>query len=166
VSAMESRDRRSRGRGRPDACLNAFRRCDFRFQGLNFLPTFNINGPADRSFTPRIVSTRRDEILGVLNTNGITPEFIFNNFQVRPITLFGDQRFTPTAFKPFSIPGTSGSGVGHETFQSNQLEVARGMCVRVFFTSYQVLFRNGNVRSNMNNVPRSRNSCVVFRTRT
>lgn len=156
---------RSGRRGRRDGCFRAFRRCDFRFQGISGLPTFSISGPADRAFTPRVISTRRNQILGVLNTNDVISEFVFPDGGFSPITNFGSQRFTPTAFKPFSIPRTTGSGVGHETFQGNQLQVARGRCVRVFFTSYQLLFRNGNVSGNINDVPRSMNSCVVFRTR-
>lgn len=146
------------------SCYQAFQQCEFEFEYTSGIPTFRIGGPENEAFTPRVVSRNDNEILGVLNSNGITPEFIIHR-QAFPITLFGSQKFTPTAFKPFSIPYTSGSGVGRETFHGDQLSVARGQCVRLFFTSYQTLKPNGDVKDNVNNVPRRANKCVVFRTR-
>lgn len=148
-------------------CHSAFRECDFRFSGfVNVVPTFSIGGRANTPFTPRIISTVRGEHLGVLNTNNIIPEFVFDG-ATHPITSFGSQRFTPTHFKPFSIPTAHRfSGVGHQTFQGNQLSVATGKCIRLYFTHYQLLNpTTGVVVGNRNNVPRSENKCVVFRTR-
>lgn len=152
-------------RGYKSGCQRAFETCDFKFKGIRGLPIFNIDVKADQAFTPRIISTAPGETLGVLNQNGIVSEFIFDNGSFAPITFFGKQPFTPTHFKPFSIPYTTGSGVGHEVFQSNQLEVAKGRCVRIFFTQYQKLIPGTNtVMDNVNNVPRKLNKCVVFRT--
>ena len=149
-----------------DYCEQAYKNCDFRFSGYAYgVPEFYIdNYVVDRAFTPKIVSKVPGEILGVLNSNNITPEFIFN-YGAKPITHFGNPNFTPTHFKPFSIKYTKGSGIGHQTFHGNQLHVARGKCVRVYFTSYQLLkYHYGPVKENKNNVPKYKNKCVVFKT--
>lgn len=152
--------------GYSDSCEEAFHTCDFRFEGKNGLPTFPIDGKADKAFTPRIVSTVYHETLGVLNTNNIVPEFILGGYNAE-ITKFGSQKFTPTAFKPFSIPYTPWSGIGHETFHGDQLKVAKGKCIRVYFTHYQLLSQDKYgkyvVKENRNDVPKYENKCVVFR---
>lgn len=150
-----------------DACENAFRHCDFRFEGQSDLQTFSISGPDNMAFTPRIISTVHREVLGVLNTNNIVPEFILSDGDFVKITERGHPNFKPTAFKPFSVPHTLGSGIGHQTFHGDQRAVATGQCVRVFFSSYQVLKRQNDryiVIKNVNNVSRDENKCVVFRT--
>lgn len=154
-------------------CRRAYRQCEFRFKGYSSLPIFKIDGTADVAFTSRIISKHHGEWLGyvnmtdklgVLNTNNIEPEFILRRRTI-PISSRGHPAFTPTHFKPFPIPHTRGSGVGHQTFHGNQLRVARGKCIRVFFTHYQVLNSDGTVKKNFNDVPRHKNKCVVFRTR-
>lgn len=109
------------------------------------------------------------KILGVVNTNYVIPEFIKSSWlEGIPITKFGNPRFSSTAFKPFSIPGTPWSGVGHEVFHGNQRYVAQGRCVRVYFTSFQLLAKDSYGRlvvvSNRNDVPKREMKCVVFRT--
>ena len=133
--------------------------------GFRSIPTFRIGGPPDIAFTSRIVSKDPREIIGILNTNDVVPEFILRNGAAVRITHFGSQRFTPTHFKPFAIPRTIGSGVGHQTFHGDQLRIARGQCVRVFFTTFQVLkgVRPPTV-ANVN-VGREAFKCVVFRTK-
>jgi len=147
-------------RSRRNACREAFNGCNFRFQGSSGLRTFSVMGDPDMAFTSRIVSKNSAEILGVLNSNNIAPQFILPSGAANSITLFGNPPFTPTHFKPFSIPYTSGSGIGHQTFHGNQQAVAKGKCIRVFFTSYQTLFPNGDVKGNINNA----RECAVFRT--
>lgn len=146
-----------------DACENAFDECQFAFAGESGLSTFDVSGEPDIPFTPKIVPKNVMMALGVLNTNNIIPEFIDNAGSAMPVTEFGTQRFTPTVFKPFWKPQERGSGIGHETFQGNQEEIAMGRCVRVFFTSFQEIQQFRVV--NRNNVPRSENKCVVFRTK-
>lgn len=153
--------------GRRDACQRAFEECDFRYEGITRLvPRFSLRGPPDVPFSPRIISIVPGENLGVLNTNGITVEVIFPNGRAFPITRFGNPRFTPTHIKPLSIPRTTGSGLGHQTFTGDQLRVASGSCGRIFFTQYQLLDRNSNnVVDNVNNIDaRREKKCVVFRT--
>ncbi|PXF43410.1 hypothetical protein BWQ96_05328 [Gracilariopsis chorda] len=146
-------------------CEKAYDKCLFKFSGVNGFNNaiFSIAGEPDKSFTPRVVPKATTYSLGTLNTNNVVPEFIEGN-QGRPITEFGSQRFTPTHFKPYWISEERGSGVGHQTFQGNQLEVANDKCVRVYFTSFQEVPPNGQV-VNRNNVPTSENKCVVFRTK-
>lgn len=150
-------------------CEAAYKRCGFRFEGKYSVPTFDISGPNNVAFTPRIVTRKGGQILGVVNMNTITPEFISRTPPV-PITWVGRPRFTSTAFKPFSIPRTPWSGIGHQNFHGNQLKVASRKCIRVFFSSYQLLSRKPGgglvVVENKNNVPRRARKCVVFRTRS
>ena len=148
----------------PDNCQRAFDDCHFTFiDAGRDVPGFRLR-PQDQAITSRVVSKNRDEFLGVLNTNGIIPEFVQPDGRGIEIINFGMPHFTPTHFKPFFIP-RSGSGVGHQTFIGNQLSVARGKCVRIFFTEYQLLRSfDGDVIRNRNGVPRSENSCVVFLT--
>lgn len=150
------------------ACFRAFRRCQFRFVGPHILRSFSINGPADVAFTPRIISKRSHELLGVLNSNNIVPEFIKPNGYAVPITrVAAKQSFTPTHFKPYTIKYTPFSGIGHQTFHQNQKQIAKYQCVRVWFTHYQVLKTAYPlvVKENRNNVPRYENKCVVFFTK-
>lgn len=145
-------------------CYEAFAKCNFRFKGFSSIPTFNIHVYDNTAFTTQVVSKRQHEILGVLNTNHIVPEFIIGN-KALPITQFGSQKFTPTAFKPFPIPYTYGSGVGRETLHGDQLYIAKGKCVRIFFSNFQILSPyNYNVIDNVYNLSRSANNCVVFKT--
>lgn len=142
-------------------CLDAFRACDFTFVNTTTLQRFDISRRPDKPFTMRIVSKDPTEILGVLNTNDIVVEFI-SRLRVIPITLLGKPKFSPTQFKPF--PRGWGSGIGHETFQGNQLGVAMGRCIRVHFSSYQLLNRrNGTVIENVNGLGKEAGKCVVFR---
>lgn len=150
----------------PNACVQAFNDCDFKFAGKNTLSTFFIGGKQDKAFTPLIVSKNPHENIGVLNMNNITPEFINNNGIATPISYVGNPKFTPTHFKPYAIKYTRGSGVGHQTFHGNQLSVAKGRCVRVFFSTYQLLekYYPFNVIDNVN-VNKYDNKCVVFMTK-
>ncbi|CAN8072803.1 unnamed protein product [Agarophyton chilense] len=151
---------------RPDACERAFYNCAFRFQGSNNLQTFSLGVP-DTPFTPQIVSSNRRERIGILNSNGVEPQFINSHGVATAITFFGN-RFTPTQFKPFAIQQRIGSGIGHETFQGDA-SLAKNKCVRVYFTSYQRLqsIYPPVVVTNVNLSPHDAirmRACVVFRT--
>eukprot|EP00178_Gracilaria_changii_P019092 TRINITY_DN55555_c0_g1_i1.p1 TRINITY_DN55555_c0_g1~~TRINITY_DN55555_c0_g1_i1.p1 ORF type:complete len:402 (+),score=57.92 TRINITY_DN55555_c0_g1_i1:679-1884(+) len=138
-------------------CQKAFDNCAFTFAGKNGLATFDATGRPDKSFTSMVVSKDPNMRLGVLNMNDVVPEFIDDNGAKR-ITMFGSQRFTETHFKPYSIEGTRGSGIGHQTYHGNQKQLARNKCIRVFFSHVQLL----DPTTNLNEVPD--NYCVVFRT--
>ena len=150
------------------ACFKAFRECQFRFAGPFVLRSFSIHGRADVAFTPRIISKRPHELLGVLNSNNIVPEFIKPNGVAVPITkVTAKQSFTPTHFKPYTIKRTPFSGIGHQTFHQDQKQIAKHQCVRVWFTHYQILKTAYPlvVKENRNNVPRYEKKCVVFFTK-
>lgn len=149
-------------------CGKAFRECMFRFEGSKNLQTFLIGLADNVPFTPQIVSRNPKMRIGILNSNSIQPEVLSGKFsRFFPITVFGNG-FTPTQYKPFMIPSRMGSGIGHETFQGN-IKVARQRCVRVFFTSYQLLTSsNPPMVTNVNLTPsqaRSQKRCVVFMTK-
>ncbi|CAN8068534.1 unnamed protein product [Agarophyton chilense] len=150
-----------------DACEMAFQACDFTFADTQTVPTLLLPSVPDQPFTSRIVSRNQNINIGVVNTNGIVPEFIEPDGSVVPITdeTEASQPFSPTQFKPFSTPDDNGSAIGHETFQGNQAFVIPDRCVRVFITSFQILstqepfFVVGNVDATIDD-----NACVVFRT--
>ncbi|KAI0560741.1 von Willebrand factor A-like protein [Gracilaria domingensis] len=145
----------------PISCQEAFNRCAFTFAGKNGLATFDATSRPDVSFTPMIISKNPNVHIGVLNMNDLTPVFIEED-GVTEITRFGSQRFTRTHFKPFSIEGTRGSGIGHQTYHGNQMQLARNRCIRVSFSQVQLLDNTEIVAGNLNDAPE--NHCVVFRT--
>lgn len=146
-----------------DSCGRAARRCDFKFAGSgSSVPTFSATGKPDVAFTNLIVARSSTMRLGVLNSNGVVPEFILANGVVRKITAFATPRYTPTHFKPFTIKKRRGSGIGHQTYTGSQKKNARRRCIRVFFTHFQK-FVGGNLE-NVNVAAGDRSKCVVFRT--
>lgn len=147
-----------------DECEQAYRECEFRFDSYDNIPTFSLAGKADVPFTTAIVSKNAYEILGVLNTNHIAPEVVLSH-DYKPITaLYASPSLTPTHIKPLSIPYGKGSGLGHQVLTTSQKNALSNQCIRVFFTSYQVLNYHGHVVENANYVPRNKNKCVVFRS--
>eukprot|EP00172_Hildenbrandia_rubra_P002385 Plantae.Rhodophyta-Hildenbrandia_rubra.ctg3206.p1 GENE.Plantae.Rhodophyta-Hildenbrandia_rubra.ctg3206~~Plantae.Rhodophyta-Hildenbrandia_rubra.ctg3206.p1 ORF type:complete len:218 (+),score=22.48 Plantae.Rhodophyta-Hildenbrandia_rubra.ctg3206:901-1554(+) len=153
-----------------DTCEDAEQACLLTFRGTVGLQTFGIQGPPNKAFTPNIVSKDPTVFIGVVNSN-IEGEFIEEDGDV---VLFskaipagtGITPFSPNVFKPF-FPSTNGmfSGIGVETLQTGQSPFARGKCVRVFITEWQILSRDNRVIGNVNGKTNKReNICVVFRT--
>lgn len=148
-----------------DPCQEAARVCDFRFDSYGNVPTFSLSGEADVPFTSRIISKKGGEYLGVLHTNNITPEVISPEGFKDITQLNTVPSFTATHFKPLSINYTKGSALGHQVLSSSQKMALEGNCVRVYFSSYQVLNYYGHAVGNKNHVSVSKNKCVVFRTK-
>ncbi len=146
------------------SCQQAFDKCQFTFQNTSVLSTFNASGIPDRPFTPLILAKNSTYRVGAVNMNNLVPQFI-DDTGAKNITLFAQQPFSPTQFKPY-YDNQLGSYIGHETYQGNQSAEAKGRCIRVYFSSYQILNAQGNVVDNANNVPKSSNKCVVFKTAT
>ena len=145
----------------PDTdCESASAACLLEFAGAGSgIPEFDVQPKKpDSLFTPIIVSKDPTQLLGVINTNDIVPEFIIGD-DAKNITEFGKQNFTDTHFKPFWNNETFGSGIGHQTFQSDQAEISKGKCVRIYFSHFQAL-RNVNgtkvVVENRKEVPEKR----------
>lgn len=150
------------------SCAGAYDACDFKFAGEDAVPTFSVTGKPDKPFTPVIVSRKKGEILGVLNSNNLVPEFILADGTVQEITDAGaTPAFQPTHFKPLPIADESGSGIGHQTYHGGQKKVAKGKCVRVYFSSYQVLAGSPSpsVVDNIHVDSKSANKCVVFQSK-
>lgn len=143
------------------ACRKAYRGCDFRFSSSKYLPTFSLKGKPDTPFTSTIVSKSKATMIGILNTN-ITVQFVFMKGAF-DITSYANPNFTPYHFKPFPVKKTKMSGIGHQTFTGNQMKTAKGKCVRIYFSAYQVLNSKGNVVDNVNDVMMDMNKCVVFK---
>lgn len=148
-----------------DPCILAEQNCRFGFFGAPGLNTFNIFGPPDVAFTPRIISKTTGEFIGILNSKKeLPPEFIDSNGLATSVAI-AIPGFTPTQFKPYAIaPMFKFSGVGHETYQVNT-DGARDQCLRVFFSNWQILDGPfGNVDDNIDVDANKGDNCVVFRT--
>ncbi|PXF39987.1 hypothetical protein BWQ96_10302 [Gracilariopsis chorda] len=151
--------------GMPDWCQLAYDDCKLKFEGHDNVPSFSLDGPADESFTPQIVSRNPGERIGVVTSNGIPPQFILSGYNVRPFNFYYRVP-SLTLFKPYTLPHRIGSGIGHEHFDGN---FARGSCIRVYITNYQLLVAENppSVRNiNLNRREAlDQGKCVVFRTR-
>lgn len=154
-----------------DSCRKAYQQCDFRLTATNRLPTYRLRRGTRRPFTGRIRAKSRGIIIGITNSNGVSAELITPGGAFR-LPKFGSPRFTSSHFKPMRLgKGNSrsrskrGSGIGHERLVGVQLLQAQGKCVRVFFTSFQILDHRGRVLRIVQNVRRSARKCVVFRTK-
>lgn len=117
-------------------CEMAFDDCDYKFMGSMTLQEFPLTGSPDVAFTTSIMPKDGVVPMSVLSSDAVIPEFIGEDGSETPITLAGaTPAFTPTHFKAFAIAGTSGTGIGHQTFDGDQESVAKGKCVRVSFSA-------------------------------
>lgn len=149
-----------------DACQDAYDICEFKFQrDGGSVPTYDTRGPADEAFTPIITAKDRNVRIGIVNSNGIEPEFVREDGSRWPISEKGRPNFKTTHFKPFFLKFRQFSGIGHQTFIGNQKYIARRKCVVVYFSMFTVLTgsRPPYVKKNVNAV-KSDNKCVAFRT--
>lgn len=148
-----------------DTCDDSYNHCDFKFSGPDELRTFELTDMSDKPFTNRIVSKNKQvEMIGILNTNASVPPEIIVDGHVFTLPDLGNPTLTPTHLKPYPVHSKKGSGIGHEVFHGNQLWAVKGHCVRVFFSSYQVVNSDGYVIENKNDVPKEMHKCVVFMT--
>ncbi len=146
-----------------DSCQAAFDACAFTFEGVTAVPTYIVSGQPDVPFTPRIIRKGGSPAVGVVNSQAGVFEPVFADTGT-PISAEGNQNFTPTAFKTV-VRNDTGSSIGHETFQGNQLIVADGRCVIVYFQSWQLLNATGGVViGNINLAARDDSACVAFST--
>ncbi len=148
-------------------CAGAYASCDFTFEGVNSVPTYDVSGDADKAFTPRIVHKKNmsGRAIGVVNSQAGEFEPIFADTN-KPISSEGNPKFAPTAFKTYSLKDW-GSGIGHQTLHGDQLSVADDRCVVVFFQSWQVLDApDGVVVRNVNLKKKKASECVAFKTST
>mmetsp|Transcript_17355 Transcript_17355/g.25728 ORF Transcript_17355/g.25728 Transcript_17355/m.25728 type:complete len:231 (-) Transcript_17355:103-795(-) len=141
-----------------DDCCEAYNACNFYFYGYwDYAPTYQIcadspdNGPG---FTDQILA-RDGADIGVMNSQGPC-EYLNEYGEFIELTQL-DYYLSSTQFKPFSDSGVP--RIGHETFQGDSRMAVQGQCIRVPFSSWQVL-DNGNVVDNVNSS--SENDCVVF----
>lgn len=149
-------------------CRQWFDECELTFAGSNQIPMYNLSiFNTDTTFTSRIQPKNLSSpLLGIANTK--EPAEYLQNGKPMPVTSLGDPPAAPTIFKTFPIPFPKvipASGVGHETFQGNQLSALSGKCFRLYITSYQILDSQSlQVVDNVNDAPKSMNKCVVFKT--
>jgi len=149
----------------PSSCEAAFNKCMFTIDNSTSVSLYEVPSTPDSAFTGRIEFKNRRKRVGILNSGKFAAEFILPRGIAQPITAFGSQPFTPTAFKAFAIANSTGSGIGHEVLQGNQRFAARNRCVRVFFNAYHLLNPNGYVTENVNLDKKDMKACVVFLTK-
>lgn len=147
-------------------CQKAYRRCKFSFEGSRRqVPTYTIGGPADQPFTDGIISSNRSETIGLVQSSNRVTEFVTGP-RVRdatPITDFGTQQpLQASTFRTYQFNNGQNSAIGHQYFQSGQLDDARNRCVRHFISFYQIISDGdvGNTVTNVNN----QEECIVFLT--
>lgn len=127
------------------------------------VPTLKLGMPDTPLDMMHLASKMYGNKIGVVNSNSKYPaEFVFKKMSY-PVTNFGSPMFVPTVFKPYPMPMSMHSGVGHQTFQGNQMKYARFRCVRLFVTHFQVLNMKGNVMKNVVKMPPTEKDCVVFK---
>ncbi len=148
-------------------CVEAYDSCDFTFEGVNSVPTYDVSVDADGAFTPRITHKKNlnGRAIGVVNSQAGEFESIFADTK-QPISSEGNPNFSPTVFKTYSLKDW-GSGIGHQTLHGDQMSVADDRCVVVFFQNWQVLDAPdvivvGNVNLKIKKDP----ACVTFKTST
>lgn len=142
-----------------NVCAEAASKCNFRFAGSR-IAKISLDDRVDTPLTPPIISRLGYPYLGILNSN-IEPEVVFDGllFPISSAPL--NPKISKSIFKPFSYQYTS--AMGFENMNDDQKRFLRGFCIRVYFSSYQVLDEQGNVRKNFNNVPKYKKKCVVFK---
>jgi len=145
-----------------DSCALLASVSDFYFAGhFADIPVYSVDTPDNGPGFSDVILRRDGTPIGAINANTPT-QFILANgttININNFNTFPSQNFSPFQFKPFNenLPR-----IGHETFQGNK-DLARNKCVKVNFTSWQVLSApGGNVVGNVNSgCP----TCfVVFRT--
>lgn len=154
-------------------CQEAYRKCDFRFQTRDNIPSFSLRARADRTFTPRIVvkpwlppvGVEELTVLGILNSNAITVQMVRAGGFTPIARIPADPPMSATHLKPLRIRRSNFSGVAHQRLTRSQRMALRGKCFRIYFKEYEMLSDDMTVRKNFNNVPRRLGKCVVFRIR-
>jgi len=141
-----------------DNCCEAAKQCNFYFYGYeDYVPVYQIcadspdNGPG---FTDQILA-RDGTCIGVMNSQG--PCEYLNEYGYYAELTELDYYLSSTQFKPFTDSGVP--RIGHETFQGDSRMAVQGQCIKVPFSSWQVL-DGQNVVANINST--SENDCVVF----
>lgn len=147
---------------RGDYCEKMYKKCAFRFGFRKTLPTFKLMKRPNKAFTPRIRSKKFGRLVGTLQSNGMSPQFLFTKAGF-PVSYFGKPRFSKDHFKPIALR-SGGSAIAHEAFRGNNLEFARYRCIKVSFSSYTLLRTDGTVKKVVNNMDEKDNICVVFKT--
>lgn len=146
-----------------DFCDDAYDKCDFRFAGSTKVEYYKITS-SDMTFTPRIRSKTFGMVLGHMNANYKSTEIVFQK-RTFPISNFQNPPFAPTQFKPYRFKKSSGSAIGAQYMTKSQKMYVNFRCIRVFFSSYQVLRKDQKtVKKNLHYVKNGDNTkCVVFR---
>lgn len=113
--------------------------CRFRLNNGTLVLPGSIVGHVDEPGEARVFSGNRYVRISKWRPRGLT------------------QRFTPSFIKVFSMAGTTASGVGIETPQTNQGNFLDGLCFWLPIRAYQLLDAKGNV---IDNVKGTRTDCV------
>ena len=122
---------------------------------------FDLIGSADNSPFSSVITAKSSDLIGQINSDGA---YIVTEEGQVPAKTYLDA-FSDNQFKTFgSWTGEQTvTEIGHETFQQDSRSSASSLCVKVEFSSWQVLNSDGNV---VDNIQKSDGAtdCVVFRT--
>lgn len=148
---------------RINACRIASDECKFRFDHPDKVPKFHLPNHWDQAFTPVIVSKKRGEFIGLVNTNGIYPQVVSRGGNHRLSTLRSLPSIPDTALKPYPMVTEPGSGIGNQFLKARQRRALSGKCFRVYFSTYELVDDNGYVKGHVHNLRAEDNACVVFK---
>eukprot|EP00174_Griffithsia_okiensis_P000688 GO256209.1.p1 GENE.GO256209.1~~GO256209.1.p1 ORF type:complete len:185 (+),score=12.58 GO256209.1:64-618(+) len=145
-------------------CENAYDECDFTFSGWDVARTYSMALLPDQVFTGIIVNRHTYEYMGVAHSRHPVQVLTFGG-QVKNISSYGSPPFQSNHFRASLLDEYPFSGVSHVGFKGSQYRDAQGLCLRIYFNTYQLLtdFLNPRVVKNENQEGNTTN-CLVFKT--
>lgn len=146
------------------ACRDAYKQCKFHFDGLSKITTFPLQEDIHVSFSARITSKKKGESVGHVYSKGFVAEVIKASGAVELSQFGGENRVPDNGFNSYALQGVTGSGIQNQALLKSHIMALRHKCIRMYFSSYQILYPNGSVKDTVMNLGLSDKYCVVFRT--
>lgn len=143
-----------------DLCTRLMKKCDMRIKGFqNSVATVWLGMPGVALTKKFVTGNNNGVIIGQVNLGDRPADFIYKN-GVGPVTNKG---FNKYSFKPF--PSGNGTAIGRQWFNKQQMATARGKCVRVWFSHFQLYFPPTFELVNFKRSPPGSTDCIVFKFR-
>lgn len=145
------------------ACRAAYSKCKLYFDGLSKISTLPLEIDIHVSFTARIASKRKGQLIGHVYSKGFSADVVREKGFKKLSDFGGKIPVSDNSFNSYALQGVTGSGIQSQALQKSQILALRHKCIRMYFSSYLILFPNGSVKKTVSNLGRSDNYCVVFR---
>lgn len=145
-------------------CEEMYERCQFRIGRTTKIQKFRLPMHQSQLSQRRIISKVYGVKIGLIVSDGLSAEFLSDEDQTAtPIDEFGDPKLSPVHFQTLSINNRPRSGIDHIELASTQVDVAKNRCVRLHFSSFDVIKENGQTE-HITISGKDEEHCVVFRT--